>query len=76
MLGCSTGSAKVQTQVFEMSPDLVEALPAHVGQSQQGRTEWNMLMAASTLAVLPIIGLFFLTQKTLIQGITMTGLKG
>ncbi len=45
-------------------------------QSQHGGTEWNMLMAASTLVVLPIIALFFFTQKTFIQGITMTGLKG
>jgi multiple sugar transport system permease protein len=35
-----------------------------------------MLMAAATVATLPIILLFFLTQKTFIQGITMTGLKG
>ena len=45
-------------------------------QSQHGGTEWNMLMAASTLVVLPIIALFFFTQKTFIQGVTMTGLKG
>lgn len=45
-------------------------------QSQQGGTEWNMLMAASTLVVLPVIVLFFFTQKTFIQGIAMSGLKG
>jgi len=40
------------------------------------RTEWGMLMAASTVMVLPIIVLFFLTQRTFIQGITLTGIKG
>jgi multiple sugar transport system permease protein len=35
-----------------------------------------MLMAASTLVVLPVIVLFFFTQRTFIQGITVTGLKG
>ena len=45
-------------------------------QSQHVGTEWNTLMAAPTLVVLPIIALFFFTQKTFIQGITMTGLKG
>lgn len=45
-------------------------------QSQHGGTESNMLMAASTLVVMTIIALFFFTQKTFIQGITMTGLKG
>jgi multiple sugar transport system permease protein len=43
--------------------------------SQHG-AEWSMLMAASTLMTLPIILIFFFAQKTFIQGITMTGLKG
>jgi multiple sugar transport system permease protein len=33
-------------------------------------------MAAATVATLPMIALFFLTQKTFIQGITLTGVKG
>ena len=33
-------------------------------------------MAASTVVVVPIIVLFFLAQRTFIQGITLTGLKG
>ena len=39
-------------------------------------TEWGGLMAASTLVTLPIIVLFFFTQRTFIQGISLTGLKG
>lgn len=38
--------------------------------------EFPMQMAASTMMTLPIIILFFFTQRTFIQGITMTGLKG
>jgi multiple sugar transport system permease protein len=38
--------------------------------------EWGMLMAASTMMVLPVIVLFFFAQKNFIQGITMTGIKG
>ena len=52
------------------------ALGLQFYQSQHGGTQWNMLMAASTLVVLPIIVLFFFTQKTFIRGITMTGIKG
>ena len=44
-------------------------------QSQQGGTAWNLLMAASVLVVLPVIVLFFLAQKTFIQGIATTGMK-
>ncbi len=44
-------------------------------QSQQGGTEWNILMAASVLVLLPVVILFFLAQKTFIQGIATTGIK-
>lgn len=37
---------------------------------------WGMLMAASTMMVLPIIILFFFTQKQFVQGIALTGIKG
>jgi multiple sugar transport system permease protein len=33
-------------------------------------------MAASTLVVLPVIVLFFLAQRTFIEGIATTGTKG
>jgi multiple sugar transport system permease protein len=45
-------------------------------QSQLGGTPWQLLMAASILVILPVIGLFFLAQRTFIQGITTTGIKG
>ena len=45
-------------------------------QSQHGGTEWHLLMAASTIIVLPIIVLFFFTQRTFIQGVAVTGIKG
>lgn len=42
----------------------------------QHESAWGPLMAMSTVITLPIIALFFLTQKTFIEGITMSGLKG
>ena len=39
-------------------------------------TLWGPLMAASVLFMAPVIVLFMLTQKSLIQGITMSGLRG
>jgi len=44
-------------------------------RSQHGGSEWHYLMAASTLMILPVILLFFFTQKTFIQGISTTGMK-
>lgn len=43
--------------------------------SQHG-AEWSMLMAASTVMTLPIVVIFFFAQRTFIQGVTLTGIKG
>jgi len=40
------------------------------------RTRWDLLMAASTAMVVPIIALFFAAQRYFIQGATLSGLKG
>ena len=39
-------------------------------------TNFNNLMAGSTMAVLPVLVVFFAAQKTFIQGIALTGIKG
>ncbi|HEY5587120.1 MAG TPA: carbohydrate ABC transporter permease [Ruminiclostridium sp.] len=39
-------------------------------------SEWNLMMAVSCVIILPMIVLFFFAQKTFIEGITFTGLKG
>jgi multiple sugar transport system permease protein len=45
-------------------------------QSQQGGTPWHQLMAATILVILPVLILFFLAQRTFIEGIATTGMKG
>ncbi len=44
-------------------------------QSQNGGTEWNLLMAASSIVIAPVIIMFFFTQRLFIQGIAVTGMK-
>lgn len=39
-------------------------------------TEWGLLMAAAFMMVAPVMLLFFLLQKTFVQGVTFTGIKG
>ena len=34
------------------------------------------LMAVSTIVTVPIVAIFFFTQRTFIEGISLTGLKG
>jgi multiple sugar transport system permease protein len=37
---------------------------------------WPYLMAASFVTILPVIVIFFLAQRTFVEGITVTGVKG
>jgi ABC-type glycerol-3-phosphate transport system permease component len=43
---------------------------------QGGSFAYGLMMAASVLMILPVIVLFFSAQRTFIQGVTLTGLKG
>ncbi len=42
----------------------------------QHSAKWDLLMAASTLMTAPIVLLFFVLQRTFVEGITLTGIKG
>ena len=39
-------------------------------------SEWNLMMAASTVTVIPILLLFFFAQRYFMKGIVMTGMGG
>jgi multiple sugar transport system permease protein len=52
---------------------------ASIGLSQfrsLHQVQWNLVMAATLLVMLPVIILFFLAQKAFVQGVTLTGVKG
>ncbi len=51
------------------------ALGLALYQSQAGNVPWNLLMAASTLVLAPVLVLFVLTQRTFVEGIATQGLK-
>lgn len=38
--------------------------------------QWHLMMAASTMAIIPVIVLFFIGQNYLIEGVSLTGVKG
>jgi multiple sugar transport system permease protein len=38
--------------------------------------DWNLVTAATVLAMLPIVVVFFFAQKAFVQGVTLTGVKG
>jgi multiple sugar transport system permease protein len=39
-------------------------------------TQWNLLLMAATVTTVPLIIIFFLTQRWFVRGITMSGLGG
>lgn len=43
--------------------------------AHRGVSHWELLMAASVMAVIPVIVLFFMAQRYFIQGIVITGVK-
>jgi len=52
---------------------LALGLSMFVGQQTN---EWALLMAASILMMIPMVAVFFFFQKYIIQGFTMSGIKG
>ena len=40
------------------------------------QVQWNLTMAATLLFMAPVIALFFAAQKTFVEGVTLTGVKG
>ena len=51
------------------------ALGLYAFQGQYS-TDWNYLMAASAVVMLPLLILFFIGQKYFIQGVVISGVKG
>ena len=58
------------------APEL-HTLPIGLRSFQQARgTDWNLLMAGSLMATIPILIIFFAAQKYFVEGIKLSGIKG
>ncbi len=55
-------------------PVVQTGLRQFVGNTEVA-TQWNLLMAAATIVIIPIVILYFLVQKRFIEGISRTGIK-
>ncbi|MBL8878212.1 MAG: carbohydrate ABC transporter permease [Phycisphaerales bacterium] len=51
------------------------ALGLAMFQSSHGGTPWNLVMAADVIVILPVIVVFMLAQRALIEGVASGGLK-
>ncbi len=57
------------TEKYTLAVALANFVTTYAGQ-------WNYLMAASVIVMLPPLILFFIGQRFFVQGITLTGLRG
>ncbi|WP_029421130.1 carbohydrate ABC transporter permease [Alicyclobacillus macrosporangiidus] len=65
--------------VIVVSTESMRTLPIGIGMfstADNGGLQWNVIMAMSTLAVIPIVILYFIFQKRIVEGIALTGVKG
>lgn len=47
-----------------------------LSSGHQGSIDWSGIMAAGVIQVIPVLVIFFFTQRYFIEGITLTGIKG
>jgi multiple sugar transport system permease protein len=38
--------------------------------------DWSLMMAGTTISVVPVLIVYIIAQKQIIEGITLTGIKG
>jgi multiple sugar transport system permease protein len=55
---------------------LIAILRPSIFIAQRAGAEWNLLMAASTLVLLPLLAIYYSAQRHLIGGMASMGLKG
>ncbi len=62
--------------IYINSPELMPiSYAVQLFQGERGG-EYGLMMAFATMSVLPVVALFFLAQKYLIEGVTLSGLGG
>jgi multiple sugar transport system permease protein len=62
--------------IITSNPDLYTAPLGLALFVTQNRTSWDMLMAGSVIATLPMVLVFMIFQRQFIRGISLSGLKG
>lgn len=65
--------------VIVTSTEKMRTLPVGIslyGTSDAGGIQWNTIMAMSTLTVIPMIIVFLIFQRQIVEGIALSGTKG
>lgn len=65
--------------VIVISTENMRTLPVGIAMFSSadngGGLQWNLIMAMSTLAVIPIVIVYFVFQRRIVEGIALTGIK-
>lgn len=65
--------------VIVVSTDSMRTLPVGISlyaTGDSGGIQWNTIMGMSTLAVIPMVIVFLIFQRQIVEGIALTGVKG
>ena len=62
--------------VIGQNQDMFTVTVGLVAFSGQWYTQWNLIAAATVLSIIPMLLIFVLLQKHLVQGLVMSGTKG
>jgi multiple sugar transport system permease protein len=65
--------------VICVSTDKLRTLPVGISlyaTGDSGGIQWNTIMGMSTLAVIPMVIVFLIFQRRIVEGIALTGVKG
>jgi multiple sugar transport system permease protein len=61
--------------VFTTKPELVTVQLSLASFQEQFTNNWPLMMAATVIASLPIVGLCLVGQRQLVRGVATTGIK-
>lgn len=61
--------------VFTTRPELITVQLALANFQEQFTNDWPLMMAAAVIATVPVLVLFLIGQRQLIQGVSTTGIK-
>ncbi|WP_251550428.1 carbohydrate ABC transporter permease [Neobacillus muris] len=65
--------------VIVISSDKMRTIPVGISlyaTGDSGGIQWNTIMGMSTLAIIPMIIVFLIFQRRIVEGIALTGVKG
>jgi ABC-type sugar transport system, permease component len=68
--------SKAELRTLPLALSVLTSINPSVQIAHTGMSRWGILMAGDLIAVVPVLVVFFLFQRHITQGVTLTGLAG